>query len=47
WLCESFHSTRIRPWAVFYLIPVGVALHITIRQIKIVLYEELLDKEKR
>ncbi|AJW69192.1 hypothetical protein PPE_05555 [Paenibacillus polymyxa E681] len=27
----NFHSTRIRPWALVYLFPAGVALHITIR----------------
>ncbi|ECF8727466.1 DUF624 domain-containing protein [Salmonella enterica] len=32
--CRNLHSTRIRPWAIFYLFPAGVALHITIRHFK-------------
>ncbi|WP_434751573.1 hypothetical protein [Paenibacillus amylolyticus] len=46
WLCENFHSTRIRPWAIFYLFPAGVALHITIRLInKNILYPTVFHEE--
>ncbi|GAC43653.1 hypothetical protein PPOP_3052, partial [Paenibacillus popilliae ATCC 14706] len=31
---ENFHSTRIRPWALCFLFPEGVALHFTIRHIE-------------